>query len=79
MQVMKVLVTSTPYGFEGLVNMPNFALTRLKKKDGNTMYENASNLEQAARQIARKYNCVLAIERAAFPKPRVAAKKTANK
>ena len=56
---MKVSVKKRNTGFEGIVQMPNFATTTLEKKDGTTVYNNVATLRRAAEQIAAKYNCDL--------------------
>lgn len=69
--VMKVTVKPVGSLFEGVVQFPNFAQTKLRKEDGSTRYTTVSNLRQAARAAATKYNSVLL-----FQEPRVAAKRT---
>jgi hypothetical protein len=72
--VMRVRVTEITPGisYQGLVELPNFLPTRLRKENGSTVYATVSNLKQAAVAAARKYKTELHF---IAPK-KVAAKKT---
>ena len=72
---MKVRVLATSlYNYQGIVEMPNLAQTRLRKEDGSIFYATVSNLRQAAVAAAKKYNATLF-----FVEPKkVAAKKSAK-
>jgi hypothetical protein len=60
--------------YEGLVQMPNLSVTKLRKEGGGTNYSTVVNLRQAATMAARKYNANLV-----FVGPKsVAAKKSSN-
>lgn len=74
--VMRVRVTEVTPGlsFQGLVQLPSFAPTKLRKENGSTVYSTVSNLRQAAVAAARKYGASLN-----FVEPkRLAAKKTSR-
>jgi len=73
--VMRVLAEKKTNGFEGYVMMPSLENTRLRKEDGTTVYKTVSNLKQAARAAASKYNATLAFVE---PVAKVAAKKSAR-
>lgn len=62
--------------YEGVVEMPNLAPTKLRKEDGNIFYATVSNLRQAAVAAAKKYNATLAF---VVPTKKVAAKKSATR
>jgi hypothetical protein len=72
---MKVSVRKRSTGYEGVVQLPNFAPTTLEKKDGTTVYENTTTLRRAAELVAMKYNCTLFFNDSTT---KVAAKKTAK-
>jgi hypothetical protein len=73
--VMHVNVTPSSLGtFMGIVKLPNLGITKLRKEDGGFCYSTVSNLRQAARAAAKKYNATLVF---AEPK-KVAAKKSAS-
>jgi 3-deoxy-D-arabino-heptulosonate 7-phosphate (DAHP) synthase len=76
--VMRVYAqkTTKTNGFEGFVTMPNLEVTRLRKDDGTTTYKTMSNLQQAARAAAKKYNATLVF--LDLNAPRIAAKKSAR-
>lgn len=82
--VMKVRVTEPVHAagrppglsYQGVVEMPNFAPTKLRKEDGGTIYATVSNLRQAAVAAAKKYNATLAF---VVPTKKVAAKKSATR
>ena len=45
--------------FQGVVEMPNLAATKLRKENGCTCYTTVSNLRQAAVAAAKKYGANL--------------------
>lgn len=60
--VMRVQVTQANpnvKSFEGIVQMPNLTVTRLRKENGGTHYTTVSNLKQAAVAAAKKYSAKL--------------------
>lgn len=67
----KTLVNGKTY-YEGVVNMPGLATTKLKKSDGSTLYGALSNLRQAANNLAE--NCYMVLD--FVDNPRIAAKKS---
>lgn len=60
--IMRVRVTQNDpiaRSFQGVVEMPSLAVTKLRKENGSTFYSTVSNLRQAAVAAAKKYNATL--------------------